>query len=540
MGEMSEEQARNTCAVVVRGTSAIAAKVHEGEPWSADMARVVLCGPDTVYFSFDTEVSDETWAHLQVEQEKAREVQYDAKTAHAPDWLGAVVAPTGARGGYHFRIEHADFTIKLLKGVPHRPAIFVEMRSFALHTHPDGALEACDEACRYLRDVLLVDQDDATREHITVDEARCSRLDVQCDWQGGWYPTLHEGEDRLFIRPGRCDWHPYLSGNRCTGYRFGRGKVQARIYNKTLDVKQKHLDWYPKLLQVCNGLAYNPDLPVWRLEFQLLRDGIKGFRLYAKPEVTDPDEVIEAELDKEDLPHIGSVRKALHWAGRLWEYLTRRWLRLVLADEDSNRARWPVHPTWQMLQGGFGKAMAGGPLDEGKAQLVRKERHSGYERFGHRVEVGVLTMMDAKDCAPAAAAHAWMTHLAHCLELAKLREEGLLTLGVEAERVLKGMGVMGGTTYQRYLLKGALDELLGLFTSTGVARLGMRDVPDVATLLCEFIDDLERLAAEKGGLGRLLIGKRAKLFKMRGRRFFGEAWQHGTMESNLGIIDDAA
>jgi hypothetical protein len=32
--------------------------------------------------------------------------------------------------------------------------------------------------------------------------------------------------------------------------------------------------------------------------------------------MSDPDAVIDAELDAEDLPHIHSVRKALHWAGR--------------------------------------------------------------------------------------------------------------------------------------------------------------------------------------------------------------------------------
>ncbi len=54
------------------------------------------------------------------------------------------------------------------------------------------------------------------------------------------------------------------------------------------------------------------------LEFQLRREGVKGSRLYAKPKMTDPDEVIDAEIEAEDLPHIHSVRKALHWAGHLW------------------------------------------------------------------------------------------------------------------------------------------------------------------------------------------------------------------------------
>ena len=29
----------------------------------------------------------------------------------------------------------------------------------------------------------------------------------------------------------------------------------------------------------------------------------------------------------------------LHWAGRIWEYLTKRWLRLTVATHDPNRGR---------------------------------------------------------------------------------------------------------------------------------------------------------------------------------------------------------
>jgi hypothetical protein len=70
-----------------------------------------------------------------------------------------VIGTTGAKGGYTFRIEHQEFTIKLLKGVPNRPAIYVEMRALALHVHPGGALGACADACQYIREVLLSDWD---------------------------------------------------------------------------------------------------------------------------------------------------------------------------------------------------------------------------------------------------------------------------------------------------------------------------------------------------------------------------------------------
>src|SRR5262249_36881355 len=86
------------------------------------------------------------------------------------------------------------------------------------------------------------------------------------------------------------------------------------------------------------------------------------FRLYAKPEMSDPEDVIDAELEAEDLPHLHSVRKALHWAGHLWQYLAKRWLRLVAPTDDPNRGWWLEHPTWAALRGAFPKlALRGAP-----------------------------------------------------------------------------------------------------------------------------------------------------------------------------------
>ncbi|HEV8194376.1 MAG TPA: hypothetical protein VGP82_23240 [Ktedonobacterales bacterium] len=60
--------------------------------------------------------------------------------------------------------------------------------------------------------------------------------------------------------------------------------------------------------------------------------------------MTDPDEVIDAEIEAEDLPHIHGMRKALHCVGRIWEYLTKRWLCLTIPTDDPNRGRWPEPP----------------------------------------------------------------------------------------------------------------------------------------------------------------------------------------------------
>ncbi|HEV8194659.1 MAG TPA: hypothetical protein VGP82_24670, partial [Ktedonobacterales bacterium] len=199
----------------------------------------------------------------------------------------------------------------------------------------------------------------------------------------------------------------------------------------------KHVEWYPTLLQERNGTSFDLEQDLWRLEFQLRREGVKGFRLAAKPEMNDPNDVIDAELEAEDLPHIHSVRKALHWAGRLWEYLTKRWLRLTIPTDDPNRGRWPEHPTWTALREGFAPlALHEAELPERSLNLVRAACYTGYRRLLDRMAVGLATTLEQMDTDPGAAlvsyvcevsaSHRWThqaaaEHARYCLETQRAR-----------------------------------------------------------------------------------------------------------------------
>jgi hypothetical protein len=83
--------------------------------------------------------------------------------------------------------------------------------------------------------------------------------------------------------------------------------VLARIYNKSHQATQKLDGAYVALLAERNPDTFDPEQDVWRLEFQLRRVGIKGFKLYAEPDAGDTDAVINAELFAEDLEHIGML-----------------------------------------------------------------------------------------------------------------------------------------------------------------------------------------------------------------------------------------
>jgi hypothetical protein len=125
----------------------------------ADRIRVLLAGPDTLYFSCNAAISGEMHARLAAEKEKAQSAVTTERSVHCPEWLGARVCPQGARGGYAFLIETEDFSVKLLgERIQHRPGIYIEMRSHALHTHPDGARGACAAALLWVRERLFADQ----------------------------------------------------------------------------------------------------------------------------------------------------------------------------------------------------------------------------------------------------------------------------------------------------------------------------------------------------------------------------------------------
>ena len=159
----------------------------------------------------------------------------ERQCVHVPDWLNAEMHPTGARGGYRFLLETPDFAVKLQKGLKNRPPIYVEMRAFGLHTHEGGELAACEDACTlHPRDAARRPGPALGRGGHHADTARCSRLDLYLDWQGGWHPDFAEGGDeRHFVKRVHADVDRHSVNGEVTGFDIGKGVVRARIYNKS-------------------------------------------------------------------------------------------------------------------------------------------------------------------------------------------------------------------------------------------------------------------------------------------------------------------
>jgi hypothetical protein len=482
--------------------------------------RVLLAGPDTLYFSCDLPISEAMRSRLNEEKATAQALA-DERRVHCPEWLGARVCPQGAKGGYAFLIETEDFSVKLLgERIPNRPTVYLEMRSYALHTHPEGPQGACRAALAWVRERLYADQPSKlVNEAISFEAAKLSRADVHIDYQGGYAPSLSNVSEELrcFIRPGKTKGALYFQGSRPTGYAFGKGHVQARLYNKTLEATEKANDSYAALLLAKNGEAYNPEQDVWRLEFQLRREGAKGFKLYAPPEEDVDEAEIEAELAAEELQHIGTLPRFFARMNELVLFLTKHWLRLVEDNGSANRSRWPTHPTWNALREQFAVVAQAQPLDEDQRRLVRGARYNGKNRILRRLALGVVKSLEVEDASSTSAA---LMTLQRWVE--KVAEKEVARITAKCQRYQERQGFvprwvergMGERFSRLEQLEHRVQMLLGVFSAKGVLPLEFKPAHSVGDLLTQHLDELEQEAERKGGVLQTLSDHFVRVYKV--------------------------
>jgi hypothetical protein len=482
--------------------------------------RVLLAGVDTIYCSCDASISDEMRQKLAGEKQIAQ-FKAAGRAVHCPEWLGARVASQGARGGYAFLLETEDFSVKLLgEHIVNRPGIYIELRSHFLHTHTDGPRghvrrrsAGCANGCSTTRTRPMCGQG----SHFVRPSSRawiCTAIGRAGIPHAGW---------RL---PGAAALHParkdrvgfYGQGLQPTSNTFGRGEVQARLYNKSLETREKANDAYAALLTARVGEAFDPTLDVWRLEFQLRREGVKGFRLYAPPEVDDEEAEIEAELAAEDLQHIGTLPRFFARLEELWRYLTEHWLRLVLDDgTTANRSRLPTHPTWEVLREGFAAAAAVAPLQENEYALVRAARHSGRARILRRLSIGVVKSLEVEDASPTSAAFLVLQKWAEQVtsreaERADARRARYLERqGYVPSWVERGMGERLARAEQ---VRHRVQMLLGIFSARGGLPLAFKPAHSVGDLLTQHLEELEQESEMKGGVDEVLAAHFARIYKV--------------------------
>jgi hypothetical protein len=408
----------------------------------------------------------------------------------------------------------------LVRRIQNRPSAYLEMRSYVLHTHPEGPQGACRAALAWVREKLYADQPPKlVSEALSFEAAKLSRADVHIDYQGGYAPSLSNVSDELrcFIRPGKTKGALYFQGSHPTGYAFGKGHVLARLYNKTLETTENANDSYAALLLAKNGENYDPEQDVWRLEFQLRREGAKGFRLYAPPEEDDDEAEIEAELAAEELQHIGTLPRFFARMNELVLFLTQHWLRLVEENGSANRSRWPTHPTWLALRAQFAVVAQAQPLDDDQRRLVRGSHYSGKNRLLRRMARSVVKSLEIEDASLTSAA---LLTLQRWTERIAEKEVGRITAKCrryqeQGKQVPKWVHAGMDERFRRVeQVEQRVQMLLGIFASHGVLPLEFKPAYSVGDLLLQHLDALEQEANEKGGVQQVLADHFAKVYKV--------------------------
>lgn len=112
--------------------------------------------------------------------------------------------------------------------------------------------------------------------------------------------------------------------NRFSGWSFGMGgDINARLYDKTLEVEKKSKKFY--LYKFWQAKGWHTSEIVWRMEFEAKREVLKQLGIY-------------------------KLNNLLELQSALWLYLTQDWLRLAMPSlTDGNQTRWPNHPLWDDL-----------------------------------------------------------------------------------------------------------------------------------------------------------------------------------------------
>jgi hypothetical protein len=485
-----------------------------------DPAMPLLAGFDSINYSSQARIAAPIRAKLE-EDKLAAQLAAREGAAHCPEWLGARVLPNGAKG-YSTLIETENFTVKVAgEHMTSWPGLYCELRSHFLHTHPGGARGAVEASLAWIREHLLTGEvERSVRALCAFETVTPSRFDLHVDWQGGFAPTFDAGEVERFVKPRRLKWHPYFEGTRCTGYRFGSGgPLLARLYNKTAERKTRQDDVYFALVAARNPGIFDPERDVWRLEFQIRREGMTAFRLApatGNDDTADLDAQIESELSAEDVPHLATFPKLFAHRAQLFDHLMTHWLRLTQPSTGQVRSRWPTDPTWEALRQDFGRLADASPLDEDARALVRSKRYEGRRRLLRRMTLGVVKALEVQDASVASASLAQLAQLAHLVasheaERLEARKLAAATLDdVVSPWVESGMGaIVDRPSKARHLIQ----MLLGIFAAHGVLALDFKPAHSVGDLLVQHLDALEAEADEKGGLDQLLAEHFAKVYK---------------------------
>lgn len=324
-------------------------------PERAHGVRELASGVDALYLSGRAELTPALFDVL--EERRAAAEQADEAVALQVGRTEWFVEPRSF-GKYRYRLVNAAGLIGVTAS-EHLPSVRVQPRAEFLHgAGPRGTLRHFDHVGELLVGGPVY--------------WSLSRLDLFTDVQG-WH-LVGDDRHRFVCRADRRDLHEH--GAAFGGFEFGRRTTKTvcvRIYDKTRQIDDKGLDWWP----IIWGDRYNPDLPVLRIEAEIGRQGLVEYG------VDTPDDGLER-------------------AASMWANVTESWLTYRTPTNDETRARWPIAAEWAAIQRASLRSDAIG------VERVRALRRKGELRkllptiVGYSARVGALLDLDDIDSTLAA------------------------------------------------------------------------------------------------------------------------------------------
>jgi hypothetical protein len=264
---------------------------------------LLYCGVDTLEATFTGELESGLAYRLHGLKARAQAADEPQSILIGQDEL--FVAAKGL-GPYAYVLSDSDLQMRVSMALRSLPPVYVRLRAAALATHGHKAL--------YERAARLAEALGAGTENTL------SRIDLCADVQG-WEFT--DADLANLVCP--ASFRSRIEEGEGISYQIGKGDVVLRIYRKDAELKAKKNLAYAKVWERVSH--YDPDLPVWRVEVQLRGSVLK-------------------ELDAR------SVRAAFSKLPKLFFY-GLSWCELRIPT-DTNKSRWPLDPTWDILRGLWG------------------------------------------------------------------------------------------------------------------------------------------------------------------------------------------
>lgn len=270
--------------------------------------KLLRFGVDSLYLSYQGELFPEVKDRLAKLKQLAQHPEADQQ-AQAQYAIAGHIFEVKDKGSsiFPYVMEDGAFRISLSRTSKKTPMAYVKVSSRYLCSITPT--EAEKHLCQILNELGTLES-----------SAHVSRIDLCADF------VSHEnmeswGREAWITRGKKIDAHAV--NEKFTGWSIGLGgKISCRLYNKLLEL---HTSGRTDLIPLWKKTGWQEDEPVWRVEFQLMRD----------------------VLAEHGLISLDSVLSNLNG---LWSYASTEWLRLTLPNpDDQTRSRWTIHPLWAYI-----------------------------------------------------------------------------------------------------------------------------------------------------------------------------------------------